>query len=134
MAGSESDPMLLRIMESLGALRADMQNMKDDQAIERQTGAEFRREVREEIATVKNGVSDVQHAIRPVAEKVERHNHDLEQHSKELAANKVFRDRIGAVIAVGATGVSTVFGGVIWLIAYYWAELMTAIRGLFTRS
>ena len=130
----DSDPMLLRIMESLGALRADVQNIKDDQSIERQTGAAFRREVREEIATVKSGVSDVKHAIQPVADAVEQHKADLRAHAKEMEANKLFRDRIGAVIAVGATGVSTVFGGISYLVWTYWAELIAAIRGYFTRS
>lgn len=131
MSDSES---LLRIAESLGALRADMQNMKDDQEIERRTGAEFRREVRTEIATVKEGVTDVRRAIGPVVDAVDQHKAALKDHAKELEKNRLFRDRIGAVIAVGATGVSTVFGGVSYLVWSYSAEIWDFVRRLFTRS
>lgn len=129
-----SDPMLYRIMETLGALRADVQHLKDDQVIERETGAAFRREVREEISTVRDGVKEVNHAIRPVAEAVEQHEKTLKAHAGELETNKVFRDRIGAVIAVGATGVSTVFGGVSYLVWTYSAEIWDFIRRIFTRT
>ncbi len=130
----DSDPMLLKIMESLGALRADVQRLKDDQVIERQTGADFRREVRTEIATVKDGMSEVKHAIQPVAAAVEKHEETLATHGDELALNKLFRDRIGAVIAVGAAGVSTVFGGVSYLVWTYSTEIWAFLRGLISRS
>lgn len=130
----DSDPMLLRIMESLGALRADMQNLKDDQAIERQTGAEFRREVRIEIRTVQDNITDIKHTIKPVAEKVEQHASTLKDHGKKIDGFTLFQNKIGAAIALGTTVVGMIGGGVYWLITTYWAELITAIRGLFTRS
>ncbi|WAC26449.1 hypothetical protein [Ancylobacter sp. SL191] len=129
-----SDPILLEIMEKLGELRADVRNLKDDAAFESETGAAFRREVREEIGTVKAGVADVKHAIQPVAEAVEQHAATLAAHGKEVDANKLFRDRIGAVIAVGAAGVSTVFGGVSYLVWTYFNEIWTFLRGLISRS
>ncbi|MDQ0301340.1 hypothetical protein [Ancylobacter polymorphus] len=131
---ADSDPMLLRIMESLGALRADMQNMKDDQEIERRTGAEFRREVRLEIRTVQDNITDIKHTIKPVAETVQQHATTLQDHSDKIKGFKLFQDKIGAAIALGTTVVGMVVGGVYWLITTYWAELIAAIRGFFTRS
>lgn len=129
-----SDPILLEIMEKLGDLRADVRNLKDDAALERATGADFRREVRGEIGTLKAGVTDLKHAIRPVADAVEQHTATLAAHGKEVDANKLFRDRIGAVIAVGAVGVSTVFSGVSYLVWTYFTEIWTFLRGLISRS
>lgn len=130
----DSDPMLLRIMESLGALRADMQNMKDDQAIERQTGAEFRREVRLEIRTVQDNITDIKHTIKPVAETVQLHDATIKEHGKKIEGFKLFQDKIGAAVALGTTAVGMVGSGIYWLISTYWAEMAATIRGFFTRS
>jgi hypothetical protein len=131
---SDSDPVLLRIMESLGALRADMQNMKDDQAIERQTGADFRREVRLEIRTVQDNITDIKHTISPVAETVQQHAATLMDHGEKIKGFKLFQDKIGAAVAIGTTAVGMVGSGIYWLVSTYWAEMAATIRGFFTRS
>lgn len=131
---ADSDPMLLRIMESLGALRADMQNMKDDQEIERRTGAEFRREVRLEIRTVQDNITDIKHTIKPVAETVQQHATTLQDHGDKIKGFKLFQDKIGAAVAIGTTAVGMVGSGLYWLVSTYWAEMAATIRGFFTRS
>ncbi|MCS0497843.1 hypothetical protein NVS89_22385 [Ancylobacter sp. MQZ15Z-1] len=129
-----SDAILLEIMSKLGELAADMRNLKDDQTADRRVNADFRKEVRDEMSEVKAGVSEVGHAIRPVAETVKKHEKRLDEHAGEIATNRTFRDRFGAVTAVGGAGFSLVFGGVVWLITTYWHELLAVLRGLFARS
>ncbi len=131
---AETDRILIEIAQSLGALRADVQNLKDDQALDRQAGAAYRKENREETAAMKEGLAKLEHTLVPVADAVKQHTATLIDHGKELDANKLFRDRIGAVIAVGAAGVSTVFGGVSYLVWTYFTEIWTFLRGLISRS
>ncbi|MDQ0510860.1 hypothetical protein [Ancylobacter amanitiformis] len=122
--------MLLKIMESLGALRADVQNLKDDQVIERQTGADFRREVRVEIATVKQSVSGIEHAIKPVAAAVEQHTKTIDKHALMIAGFSLFQTRLGTIVGLGVTG----FGFLYWFVSHYWAESLAFIRSIFTKA
>ncbi|MBB3772007.1 hypothetical protein FHS55_002616 [Angulomicrobium tetraedrale] len=131
---SDSDPMLLKIMETLGALRADVQNLKDDQTIERQTGADFRREVRVEISGLKEDITEINHAIQPVAAAVEQHGATLKDHTTLITGFSLFQNRLGAIVALGGSSISIVFGGAYWFVSTYSAEIWAFIRSIFSKA
>lgn len=128
-----SDP-ILEMNRTLGILLARVENLQSDQQEDRRAASDFRREVRDEIGGLKQQVTDLDHKVTPAIETVALHAEKIKAHDKEVEAMGIFRKKIGAVIAGGTVLVTTIGGGVWWLITAYWELIVTAVKAMFSRG
>lgn len=128
-----SDP-ILEMNRTLGILLARVENLQSDQQEDRRAASDFRREVRDEIGGLKRQVSDLDNKVTPAIETVALHAEKIKAHDEEVEAMGIFRKKIGAVIAGGTVLVTTIGGGLWWLITSYWELIVTAIKAMFSRG
>lgn len=51
-------------------------------------------------------------------------------HDRRLAGLELFRNRVGAVVALAGAGVTLLGGGLWYLVSHFWSDLITLVRRL----
>lgn len=114
------------VERDLGRLEALLQELSKDQAEDRAASYVHRQELRRQVAGI-----EVQLArLEAVTRTVEAHDAQLRTHGEQLATHKIFRERVGAVTAIAAGGLSLAFSG-LWYLAYtFWDTVVGALRAV----
>jgi hypothetical protein len=124
------DP-LYELNRTLGEILADMKNLKADQEEDRRVASAYRREARQEFRELRDQVAELKDDVAPAIETIAAHAKTLKDHGEEIEASTIFRKRIGGIIAGGSVLMTTLAGGVWYLISAYWAVILDFIATLF---
>lgn len=125
---------LMAISRTLGEQSAQLAAIQSTQTEERETARAHRMEVRERVQDVELQLAEVTHSVKPLVEATAAHAKTLEVHTEEIREGKLFRSKVGGVVAVAASGLTLSGSGLIYLANKFQQEIWDFFRWLFTRS